>query len=163
MDTAYTITYSSVTGYSKPSTYSRTSVYAGRPTVTAQYATELVSYTAKMRNGTNVSNPTITLVVGGNTISNPTFPYKVAKGTSYTISAATITGYKLVTSSYTRSASAASYTAKFTYIEVTNGVYIYTTNDTLVDPDNWDTANNSTAVGVAIISDECGFVIDKAN
>lgn len=37
--------------------------------------------------------------------------------------------------------------------EAPDGVYIYTQDGTLHDPDKWDTANNNAAVGVAIVSD----------
>ena len=41
------------------------------------------------------------------------------------------------------------------------GVFIYDTNGNLTKPEEWDTANNDLAVGVAVISDNCAFVIEK--
>ena len=40
-----------------------------------------------------------------------------------------------------------------------NGVYVYTTDGQFVKPEEWDTANNDQAVGVAVVSDNCKFVI----
>ena len=41
------------------------------------------------------------------------------------------------------------------------GVFIYDTNGNLTKPEEWDTANNDLAVGVAVIDENCAFVIDK--
>lgn len=42
-----------------------------------------------------------------------------------------------------------------------NGVYIYSNDGLLYNLDNWDTANNDNAVGVAVIDDNCRFAITK--
>lgn len=42
-----------------------------------------------------------------------------------------------------------------------NGVYVYANNGKLYNPDEWDTANNDSAVGVAVIDDNCKFAITK--
>lgn len=42
-----------------------------------------------------------------------------------------------------------------------NGLYIYDTDGNFTSPDNWDTANNDKAVGVAILTDDCRFVVAK--
>lgn len=41
------------------------------------------------------------------------------------------------------------------------GVFIYDTNGNLTKPEEWNTANNDLAVGVAVIDDNCSFVIGK--
>lgn len=41
------------------------------------------------------------------------------------------------------------------------GVFIYDTNGNLTKPEEWDTANNDSAVGVAVIDGNCSFVIRK--
>ena len=41
------------------------------------------------------------------------------------------------------------------------GVFIYDTNGNLTKPEEWNTANNDLAVGVAVIDENCSFVIDK--
>ena len=41
------------------------------------------------------------------------------------------------------------------------GVFIYDTNGNLTKPEEWNTANNASAVGVAVIDENCAFVIGK--
>ena len=41
------------------------------------------------------------------------------------------------------------------------GVFIYDTNGNLTKPEEWNTANNDLAVGVAVIDEYCSFVIEK--
>ena len=45
--------------------------------------------------------------------------------------------------------------------EASNGVYIYANNGKLYTPEEWDTANNDLAVGVAVVTDDCRFAIGK--
>lgn len=42
-----------------------------------------------------------------------------------------------------------------------NGVYVYANDGLLYNPDDWNTANNDSAVGVAVIDDNCRFAITK--
>ena len=42
-----------------------------------------------------------------------------------------------------------------------NGVYVYSNDGKLYNPDDWDTANNDSAVGVAVVTDDCKFAITK--
>lgn len=46
-------------------------------------------------------------------------------------------------------------------IKLENGVYVYTNIGQLIKPEAWNTANNDNAVGVAVIDDNCKFVITK--
>src|SRR5574344_2004248 len=41
------------------------------------------------------------------------------------------------------------------------GVFIYDTNGNLTKPEEWNTANNDLAVGVAVIDENCSIVIGK--
>ena len=43
--------------------------------------------------------------------------------------------------------------------EASNGVYVYANNGKLYNPEEWDTANNDLAVGVAVVTDDCRFAI----
>lgn len=45
--------------------------------------------------------------------------------------------------------------------EASNGVYVYANNGKLYIPEEWDTANNDLAVGVAVVTDDCKFAIGK--
>lgn len=42
-----------------------------------------------------------------------------------------------------------------------NGVYIYANDGLVYNPDDWNTANNDSAVGVAVITNDCRFAIIK--
>lgn len=42
-----------------------------------------------------------------------------------------------------------------------NGVYVYANDGLLYNPEEWDTANNDLAVGVAVVTDDCRFAITK--
>ena len=42
-----------------------------------------------------------------------------------------------------------------------NGVYVYANDDKLYNPEEWNTANNDSAVGVAVVTDDCKFAISK--
>ena len=44
-----------------------------------------------------------------------------------------------------------------------NGLYIYDTDGRFTLPENWNTTNNSKAVGVAILGENCRFVVAKEN
>ena len=43
------------------------------------------------------------------------------------------------------------------------GVYIYANDGLLYTSDSWNTSNNANAVGIAVVTNECKFVIDKSN
>lgn len=47
--------------------------------------------------------------------------------------------------------------------EATNGIYIYHNNGKLYKSEEWHKEWNNNAVGVAVITSDCRFVIDKAN
>ena len=51
--------------------------------------------------------------------------------------------------------------ASYTLDEAPNGVYVLSTDNMLYKKEGWDTANNANAVGVAVLSDDCRFVISK--
>ena len=42
-----------------------------------------------------------------------------------------------------------------------NGVYVYSNDGLLYGPGDWDAANNDSAVGVAVVDDNCKFAITK--
>lgn len=42
-----------------------------------------------------------------------------------------------------------------------NGVYVYSNDGKLYNLDDWDAANNDSAVGVAVITNDCKFAITK--
>ena len=92
----------------------------------------------------------------------PSASYKIPYDISYTIKASDIIGYITpATQSFTALQPARN--VGVIYEEEKFGVLIYDIYGRLTYPDNWDTANNSKAVGVAIVTDDCRFVVAKSN
>lgn len=98
----YTITYSSVSGYKTPQSYSAKSVEDNSKTINATYQTELLTVTVT----SDIELPTsYTITVSGiGSQTTPNKTYKIPFGTSYTITASSAKGYNEVDEqSYTAS------------------------------------------------------------
>ena len=88
--------------------------------------------------------------------------YKIPFNTKYTISASSVKGYNTpATQSFT--ANQVSRSVTMTYTKIANGVYICDSDGKLTAVGSWNTNNNSKAVGVAVVSNKCSFIIDKTN
>ena len=87
----------------------------------------------------------------------------VRDGVKYTVSCAAISSYTTPSSvTYTASIdNTRSVTLCYTYMSL--GVWIYDTDNNFTATDNWNTSNNSKAVGVAVITDNCAFVLAPEN
>lgn len=152
---SYTVTFSEVTGYKTPDVVSGTTSQASE-SVSGTYQSEFLTV-----NVSGASGYTIT-VSGQGTQTTASKVYKIPFGTSYNISASNIKGYNTpATQSFT--ANQVSRTVAMTYTKIANGVYIYDNEGKLTATSSWNTSNNSKAVGVAVVSDNCSFVIDKTN
>lgn len=86
--------------------------------------------------------------------------YDIPYGTSYTIKASQVDGY-ITPPAQTYIASQPTRNVDVVYGEEKIGVLIYDIYGNLTNPDNWDTNNNGKAVGVAVITENCSFVIAK--
>lgn len=151
----FTITFSEVTGYKTPDAISGTANSASK-NETGTYQSEFLTV-----NVSGASGYTITVSGQGSQTTSPKV-YKIPFGTSYNISASNIKGYNTpATQSFT--ANQVSRSVTMTYTKIANGVYICDSDGKLTAVGSWDTANNSKAVGVAVISDKCSFIIDKTN
>ena len=152
---SYTISFSSITGYKAPGNITGTTSQASE-SKTGTYQSEFLTV-----NVTGASGYTITVSGQGSQTTSPKV-YKIPFGTSYNISASNIKGYNTpATQSFT--ANQVSRSVTMTYTKIANGVYICDSDGKLTAVGSWDTANNSKAVGVAVISDKCSFIIDKTN
>lgn len=151
---SYTISFSSITGYKAPNITGTTSQASESKTGT--YQSEFLTV-----NVSGASGYTIT-VSGQGSQTTSTKVYKIPFGTSYNISASNIKGYNTpATQSFT--ANQVSRSVTMTYTKIANGVYICDSDGKLTAVDSWNTSNNSKAVGVAVVSDNCSFIIDKTN
>ena len=152
---SYTISFSSITGYKAPGNITGTTSQASE-SKTGTYQSEFLTV-----NVSGASGYTITVSGQGSQTTSPKV-YKIPFGTSYNISASNIKGYNTpATQSFT--ANQVSRSVTMTYTKTANGVYICDSNGKLTAVGSWNTSNNSKAVGVAVVSDKCSFIIDKTN
>lgn len=86
--------------------------------------------------------------------------HEITWGTIYRIVANDCTGYT-TPSNQSFVASQPSRNVDMVYEEEKFGVFIYDIDGKLTYPAVWNTANNSKAVGVAIVTDNCRFVVAK--
>ena len=152
---SYNITFSEVTGYKTPDAISGTANSASK-NETGTYQSEFLTV-----NVSGASGYTITVSGQGSQTTSPKV-YKIPFGTSYNISASNVKGYNTpATQSFT--ANQVSRSVTMTYTKIANGVYICDSDGKLTAVGSWNTGNNSKAVGVAVVSDKCSFIIDKTN
>lgn len=152
---SYTISFSSITGYKAPGNITGTTSQASE-SKTGTYQSEFLTV-----NVAGASGYTIT-VSGQGSQTTSLKVYKIPFGTSYNISASNVKGYNTpATQSFT--ANQVSRSVTMTYTKIANGVYICDSDGKLTAVSSWNTGNNSKAVGVAVVSDKCSFIIDKTN
>lgn len=148
---SYTINFSNITGYKAPGNITGTTSQASE-SKTGTYQSEFLTV-----NVAGASGYTITVSGQGSQTTSPKV-YKIPFGTSYNISASNIKGYNTpATQSFT--ANQVSRSVTMTYTKIANGVYIAYSNGTL-GPTSGSASN---AVGIAVVSDNCSFIIDKNN
>ena len=148
---SYTISFSSITGYKAPGNITGTTSQASE-SKTGTYQSEFLTV-----NVSGASGYTITVSGQGSQTTSPKV-YKIPFGTSYNISASNVKGYNTpTTQSFT--ANQVSRSVTMTYTKIPNGVYIAYSNGTL-GPTSGSASN---AVGIAVVSDNCSFIIDKNN
>lgn len=102
-----------------------------------------------------------TVTVNGQSQTATSGTYYIPYDTAYTISASSVKGYNKEISESSITASQQTRTVTVTYAKIANGIYICDTSGNLTAVGNWNTANNSSAIGVAVVSDNCSFVIEK--
>lgn len=153
---AYTITPAALSGYKTPTT--KTGTASGiNMSESMLYQTELVTVTVNTDNSISCSGQKVTINGTEYTYSNP-IAVKIPFGTSYSVS---VNGKDGFTSPDAQSftANQASRSVTMTYLEIKRGIFILDTDGNLVKRADWNTGNNSKAVGVAVLSDNCKFVI----
>lgn len=153
---AYTITPAALTGYKAP--VAKTGTAAGtNMSESMQYLTELVTVTVNTDNAISCSGQKVTIAGAEYTYGNP-IVVKIPHGTNYSVSVNSKAGFTSPDAqSFT--ANQASRSVTMTYLEIKRGVFILDTDGNLVKRSDWNTGNNSRAVGVAVLSDNCKFVI----
>lgn len=159
--TEYTIEYSDITDsrgnkmYATPATETYTAVGNEIRTLSRYYNSEKLTV-----NVSGVSSG-FTVTVNGQSQTTTSETYYIPYDTAYTISASSVKGYITEISESSVTANQQTRTVTVTYATITNGVYICDNTGNLTTVESWNTSNNSSAVGVAVISDNCSFVIGK--
>lgn len=151
----YTITFNeAITNYRTPANITGTS--------NVDSVIEVGSYDSEKLT-VNVKGLTsgFTIKVNGKNQTATSETYYIAYGTAYTISASNVTGYNKKISESSITAGQQTRTVTVTYSKIPNGVYICDNTGALTAVKSWNTSNNSSAIGVAVISDKCRFVIGK--
>ncbi len=159
-DTACTVSVvGNIDGYKTPDAVTFTSVENGTRSIEFEYEAEAVSVTLSVSNITKMTASGLNV-----TINETAYPYNgsaitamVPFGTTYTIG---VDGGAVYTtpeaSVYTAETSSRAVEIS---VSVNTGVYIQDADGGLYTADTWDTANNDNANGVAVILEECQFVL----
>lgn len=159
--TEYTIEYSDITDsggnkmYTTPATETYTAVGNEIRTLSRYYNSEKLTV-----NVSGVSSG-FTVTVNGQSQTTTSETYYIPYDTVYTISASSVKGYITEISESSITASQQTRTVTVTYATITNGIYICDNTGALTTVGSWNASNNSSAIGVAVISDNCSFVIGK--
>lgn len=123
------------------------------------YETELLTVFLHAEGTTSCEGQIIT-INGKEYTHNPISAY-IPFGTSYYISVNSKAGYISPGTEYF-TANQADRTVSIMYLKDKRGIFILNTNGYLVNRADWNTSNNSKAVGVAVLSDNCKFVISPS-
>lgn len=165
-DETYTVSVDDMDGYTTPASQTYTASQPSR-TISMEYtkAVEHVVVTVVDENGAFANNQIITVtgdVTGSHTIMNSRMEFDVPIGLTYTVSVNDKDGY-ITPESQTFTAEAGTRTVRMVYEAVTLGVFIQGVSGKLYETDAW--TNQETPNGVAVITEECSFVIalDKAS
>ena len=159
--TKYTIEYSDITDskgnkiYETPTAETYTAVGNETRTLSRYYNSEKLTV-----NVSGVSSG-FTVTVNGQSQTATSGTYYIPYDTVYTISASPVNGYAKKISESSIIASQQTRTVTVTYTKLVNGIYICDNTGALTTVESWNTSNNSSAIGVAVISDNCAFVIEK--
>lgn len=94
------------------------------------------------------------------TTGESSYSISIPYDTEYIVSASSVDGY-ITPASQTFTASQPARNVDVVYKVILFGVFIYDIDGNLTLPELWNTANNSKAVGVAIVADNCRFVVAK--
>ena len=148
----YTIEVSEVEGYRTPEIQIINSQTGNVNNVTLSYDCELVTINVSDSDGNTLDfgNVTVNGIVGN----------KVPYGETYTVIANAIGGY-IAPESQTYTANQPQRTVNMVYQIISIGVYIEDIDGNLYTEAQWD--GSKTANGIAVLTDNCRFVIAKQN
>lgn len=101
------------------------------------------------------------------TQTTPSASYKIPYGTSYMVKASDVSGY-ITPSEQNFTASQPSRNVDVVYEKIVTGIFIYRGSteggtDTLIPPESWNTDDNDYALGVAVITENCKFIMFRSD
>ena len=156
---AYTVELPEVEGYRKPGNFGYTAVGGNTRNITVSYDTELLTVTVSCEVASvDLTGQQVTIDgVSYQTPSDRTIVVKIPFGKTYDIVASARAGFE-TPDKLSFTASQAERNVSLVYKKMTLGVFILDTDGNLYSESEWDQPNSS-AVGVAVLTNECKFVI----
>lgn len=141
-------------------TFSANATSDSTVTLPAGVKDETVQVKVTAADGSSVSGQKITINGTAYTLdSTGTATATVPFGTEYSVSADAKSGYITPTTQTFTAIQQTTRVVSMTYQVIPLGIYIYDTDGNFTTAANWDTANNSKAVGVAVSTSACKFVM----
>lgn len=156
---AYTVELPEVEGYRKPGNFGYTAVGGNTRNITVSYDTELLTVTVSCEVASvDLTGQQVTINgVVYQTPSDRTIVVKIPFGKAYDIVASARAGFD-TPKKLSFTSGQATRNVSLVYKKIILGVFILGTDGTLYSAEKWDQPNSS-AVGVAVLTDECKFVI----
>lgn len=157
---SYSIEFPTVEGYRPPGNVSYTAVGGNTRNLTVSYDTELLTVTVSCEVASvDLTGQEITIDgVAYQTPSDRTIVVKIPFGKAYDIVASARAGFE-TPDKLSFTASQAERNVTVVYTKISLGIFILDTDGNLVKRSEWSTSNNSKAVGVAVLTNNCKFVI----
>ena len=158
---AYTVELPEVEGYRKPGNVSYTAVGGNTRNITVSYDTELLTVTVSCEVASvDLTGQEITINgVAYQTPSDRTIVVKIPFGKAYDVVASARAGFD-TPKKQSFTASQASRGVSVIYTKIRLGVFILSTDGSLYSANEWN-QSNSYAVGVAVLTNACKFVVSK--
>ena len=156
---AYTVELPEVEGYRKPGNFGYTAVGGNTRNITVSYDTELLTVTVSCEVASvDLTGQQVTIDgVAYQTPSDRTIVVKIPFGKAYDIVASTRAGFE-TPDKLSFTASQAERNVSLVYKKMTLGVFILGTDGSLYSKSELNQPNSS-AVGVAVLTNNCKFVI----
>lgn len=158
---AYTVELPEVEDYRKPGNFGYTAVGGNTRNITVSYDTELLTVAVSC----DVASVDLTgqqVTIDGKAYQTPsdrTIVVKIPFGKTYDIVASARAGFD-TPKKLSFTASQAVRNVSVVYKKIILGVFILGTDGTLYSESEWDQPNSS-AVGVAVLTNECKFMVSK--
>ena len=157
---AYTVELPEVEGYRKPGNFGYTAVGGNTRNITVSYDTELLTVTVSCEVASvDLTGQQVTIDgVAYQTPSDRTIVVKIPFGKTYDIVASARAGFE-TPGKLSFTSGQVTRNVTMTYLRIKRGIFILDIDGNLVKRSEWSTSNNSKAVGVAVLTNNCKFVI----